>query len=248
MIFQRLILILLFGIVAFFHTTSHAQTSFKVSSPEDVAIAFFKTGNTVPDFTLWAKGTPEFQHTAPALVPEYLEKEKQRLQQVWAGYNAAEDFLTVAGYVTVSLRAMQDPKDKKKEAYSMRIRFEAGDLTYFPYSFQKYEIAVIPQKLETNLSPSLMKEQYQMILDKFGKAEGNARLYLVLRPVKAYMNQPYELDGREQWMMLCDIVSLSLVGNDESPLWNYAADWYVSPRTQELRELYKKPPTVPFAE
>ena len=44
-----------------------AQSTFRASSADDVAMIFYKTGNSVPNFTKWVERTEEFNHTPWAL-------------------------------------------------------------------------------------------------------------------------------------------------------------------------------------
>jgi hypothetical protein len=64
-----------------------AQFEGKVSSNEDVAMAFFKTGNTKPDFELWARNTKNYKVQPPTHALRYIEDEKQRLIKAWQKYD-----------------------------------------------------------------------------------------------------------------------------------------------------------------
>ncbi len=218
-----------------------AQTDDGSAIGEDVAIAFFKAAGENPDFDLWAKNTRDYKRAAPARANEILDKEKQRLMVKWREYKSAEDVLDIRGNVSVELKSTL-AKDGTQH-YWMYLSFEAGDITYFPFEFQDYKFAVIPQQIETLMIQEIREEQLNLIRNDFGGAmSGSAYLYLQLKPVKAYMQQPYTIDNTEQWALLCDIATLSLVSMKKSgALWNYGADWYVSPATETLRELYATP-------
>ena len=125
----------------------------------------------------------------------------------------------------------------------MYISFGRDDAVYFPYEYQEYKIAVIPQMIETLMIQPLQKQQYQMILqDMENKRTGDATIFLQLKPVKAYVHQPYKIDNQDQWALLTDIATMSVKSwKTGSPLWNYSADWYTSPVTQELKDLYQAP-------
>lgn len=212
---------------------------------EDVAIAFFKTGATNPDFDLWAKNSMEYKVASPARAPEVLQTEKQRLLKKWKAYNPEENVLEVKGNVNVELKAFMTKEGE--EQYWMYMSFKAGEISYFPYKYQNYLFAVIPQQIESLMIQQLQKEQYMLIRKDFGEKDfGVAALTLQLKPVKSYTQQPYVIDDKEQWALLCDIatMALSAQSNGQS-MWNYSADWYVSPVRQELQDLYQRPSDAP---
>lgn len=217
----------------------HAQQS-EAASGEDVAIAFFKTGDTNPDFDLWAKQSKDYKVAAPAIASEALFNEKQRLILKWRDYDPEESVLNVVGRVNVELKSVMTKSGE--EQYWMYMMFPDGEVTYFPYKFLDYRIAVIPQQIESLMIQSLQKEQYDLIRANFGGGPGGlAFLSLQLKPAKAYMQQPYVIDGKEQWALLCDIATMSLHSHKtKQAMWNFGADWYVSPVSEELRDLYQK--------
>lgn len=219
--------------------TVRAQQS-EAASGEDVAIAFFKTGDTNPDFDLWAKQSKDYKVAPPALASEALFNEKQRLILKWRDYDTEESVLNVVGRVNVELKAVVTKQGG--EQYWMYMVFPDGDVTYFPYKFLDYKIAVIPQQIESLMIQPLQKEQYDLIRSNFGGGAGGlAFLSLQLKPAKSYMQQPYVIDGKEQWALLCDIATMTLHSyKTKQAMWNFGADWYVSPVSEELRDLYQK--------
>ncbi len=222
-----------------------AQTNFATSSNEDVAIAFFKTAGVKPDFTKWAKESREYKITAPTRVDDYLYKESQRLMRRWKEYDPETSLIRVGATVSVVLEHLADKEGG--EFFRMTISFDKGDVTYFPYEFQEYKFAVVPQKIETLLRQNISREQYDLITTDFkGETAGSAKMELQLKPVQSYMQQPYMLDGVEQWMMLTDPVTLALKSpRSGAALWTYGAEWYVSPVTREVQDLYKEPEARP---
>jgi hypothetical protein len=212
---------------------------------EDVAIAFFKAGGTNPDFDLWAKNSMDYKVAAPARAAEVLQTEKQRILKKWQAYNPEENVLEVKGNVNVELKAFLTKEGE--EQYWMYMSFDQGEITYFPYKYQNYLFAVIPQQIESLMIQQLQKEQYLLIRKDFQEKDfGVAALTLQLKPVKSYTQQPYNIDDKEQWALLCDIATMALAsqGTGQS-MWNHSADWYVSPVRQELQDLYQQPSDAP---
>lgn len=238
---SRLLFPILFFLLLCLPLVANAQMKVKPSSEEEVAIAFFKTADTNPDFEKWARGSREFKSIASARVPEYLYDEKQRLMREWQKYDSQDPIIDVKSNVHLEIKAVQDQEGV--DSYWMYISFGRDDAVYFPYEYQDYKIAVIPQMIETLMIQPLQKEQYLMMQeDMEGKRAGDAFIYLQLKPVKAYIHQPYKIDNKDQWALLCDIATMSIKSwRTDAPLWNYSADWYTSPVTKELKDLYQAP-------
>ncbi len=239
MISRSLAFLALFCLLFVVHP-ARAQVDEAVQA-EDVAIAFFKTGDTTPDFDKWARNSKEYKVAAPAMAREIFFNEKQRLIGKWRAFDPADGVINVSGRVRVEVTV-----EVNKEGYEqhwMYLTFENHDVAYFPYKYLDYDIAVIPQQIETLLIQPLTKDQYELIrADMRGMPKGWAYLQLQLRPVKSYIHQPYEIDGKQQWALLCDVATMSLVSQrSRSSMWNYGADWYVSPVTDQLRDLYQNP-------
>ena len=230
--------------VSIFPGIGAAQMTEKTSNEEDVAIAFFKTSGTNPDFEKWAKGHKDYARQSVVEAPDFVYREEQRLMKLFRKYNPQEDVLTIGTTVTVNLKAVNE-KDGS-ESFWMYLNFTDEAVTYFPFKFQDYKIAVIPQKIDTLLIQPLQKEQYLMMRADFkDKSVGPAKMYLGLKPVKAYVHQPYKIDNNDQWALLTDIATMALhSANTGSSMWYYTADWYVSPKADILRGIYQRGQTV----
>lgn len=233
-------LLLLAAIVCMMPVMAHAQSQ-NASTAEDVAIAFFKTGDTNPDFDLWAKSSRDYKVAPPVRADEVLFNEKQRLMKKWQDYDTREGVLNVESMVSVELKTVQR-KDGSEE-YWMYILLPQKDAVYFPFKFYKYDFAVIPQQIESLMIQPLQRDQYMMIRNSLPDTRGaSAYISLQLKPEKAYIQQPYVIDNREQWALMCEVATMSLQSmKSRQAMWNYSADWYVSPVTEELRDLYAQP-------
>lgn len=230
--------LMMLGMVVCAVQPAHSQVA---ATGEDVAIAFFKTGETNPDFDMWAKSSRDYRVAPPVRADEVLHTEKQRLMQKWRDYDTKESVLNITAMVSVELKTITN-KDGS-EQYWMYIVFPQGEVTYFPYKYLKYDLAVIPQQIESLMIQPLPKDQYMMIRTNLGDTTGaNAYLSMQLKPTKAYLQQPYIIDNKEQWALMCDVATMSLLSyKTKQVMWTYSADWYVSPVTQQLRDLYQAP-------
>lgn len=210
----------------------------KISSTEDVVIAFYKTGNHRPDFEHWIKETDPYRTTAPFLRPKTMKKELARLKNAYASFNPEENFLTLKTDVFAEIRAYQDKEKPKETTHLLEMSFVAGDAGYFPYEFLKKRFAVVPQELQKHLKPEIPKEQAAYLKQQLGNEGGRVRMILQLRPLEADMKAPYQVDGHKQWAFLTQIASLSLWSDHGGLLWEYTAPWYITPLHKSLLGLH----------
>lgn len=215
-----------------------AQPAGKTSSSEDVAIAFFKTGNVQPDFTRWAMKATKHAMVQKTREKDYLEKETRRLSLLWNNYDPSRDMLSVKTLVNVTLNSTVS--NQGEVSYSMMLSFQKGAADYFPFKFQDYMIALVPQKLSNLFVQPLHKEEYNLLHTTFDGSSGRGILYLLLKPVKADLTQPYEMDNHEQWMFVTDVAGMNLQSSAEAPLWDYSAPWYVTPTTADVQQMFTR--------
>lgn len=225
-----------------------APGAVKISSTEDVVIAFYKTGGAIPPFEKWIKLREPYRTTPVARRPAMMEQEKQRLQSLYAGFDPSKDLLSIKTQIIARTSAAQNPDDPEKTDYRLNMKFSVGDAHFFPYDFIDERFAVIPQEIQEHLNPFIIKEQYEYLSQQLGKGKP-VTLIMELRPVKADMEAPFDMDGtggginrkdgKGQWMFLTDIASMSVWNKNGSLLWEYTAPWYVTPMRENLLNLYE---------
>lgn len=212
-----------------------AQTA--SSTSKDVYFAFFKTGGKTPDFSRALKASPAYRKVPVTKQKQFLLEEHNRLMTAFKAYDPAIDFLRVQTPVTATL-AMQ-PREGQDPLYTLNLAFKKGDATFFPYSYEAYDIAVLPQKLPELMTQPIHEAQFELIRSTFkGRLQGPAVLFVEMKPTKSYMNQPYEIDGKDQWALITDVAGMILASESGSPLWSYNAPWYVSDTTDELNTMF----------
>lgn len=244
---RRLVFSLTIALFFAASTPATANMGAEPSTDEDVAIAFFKTADTNPDFDKWAREGKAFKTIAPARAADFLFDEKQRLMRLWQKYDKVDPLIDISANVLLELKTTHDKGGN--QLYWMYITFGKDDAVYFPYTYLDYKIAVIPQMIETMMIQPIQKEQYDNMYTEFeNKFSGEGNLSLQLKPIKAYIHQPYEIDGQDQWALLTDIATMSIKSHrTQAPFWIYSAQWYTSPMTGELRDLYKQPSANPLS-
>lgn len=220
-------------------TPAHAQIIDRPSTAEDVAIAFFKTADTHPDFDQWARRTKNFKIQSPVRAPVYLQQEKERLNRVWNKYDPGNATLTVQVKVDVEIETRPDTNGDGPEFW-IYINLKQPFPVYFAYNFQEDNFVLLPRDVEERLVQKISAQQFEHIkTDMKGSLKGLAWLTLGLKPYKAYTDKPIEIDAHQAWPLITDIVNLSLASSKTgSPYWYYAADWYVTPKSRELNTLY----------
>ena len=218
-----------------------AQFEGKVSSNEDVAMAFFKTGNTKPDFELWARNSKNYKVQPPTHALRYIEDEKQRLIKAWQKYDPESNTIILQTKVDIELEIRKD-ENSTEPAYWVYISLPQRPPLYFPYFYQNYLFAVIPLDIERLMVQKITRSQFDLIKNDFKDAvHGQAWLRLGLKPKIAHMDQPYDIDGQERWVLMADVVNMALTSRQTgSPYWYYVADWYVTPKARELNGLYEE--------
>lgn len=236
-----LYILLLIIALATFSGQASAQMQAEPSTGEEVALAFFYTAKTNPDFELWAKNAKEYKRKSATRAKDFIYEESQRLMRAWRDYDAGNDLITVKAPVRIDLKSILEKNGD--QTYWMYMSLDEKGVTYFPFRHMDYNIAVIPQLIENLMIQKITEEQFLMMQADFKRLhDGQGELLLQLKPTKAYINQPYQIDEVEQWVLLTDIVSMTLrSAKDGAIFWNFGAEWYVAPRTNELRDLYKTP-------
>lgn len=218
------------------YSIAHAQKSSSAMNTEEVAIAFYKTGDIIPNFEKWIKKQAPYKDTPWARRTQIYDQEMLRLQSAYQAFDPDKDYLIVKTITNVILSKSED--EEKKPIYSIQARFaEAPEALYFPYDFLGERIIVMPYLIETIMNNTLEKAQYDSIKNKLGR---NEKLTTVIRmkPFKADFTQPYLIDGLEQWVFKTKIASIEYWNNDSELIWEYTAPWYISPHILDIKNLY----------
>ncbi|MEZ5903536.1 MAG: hypothetical protein R3D88_09610 [Alphaproteobacteria bacterium] len=233
------ILILLTGV-----RQSAAQERLTPADAEDVAIAFYKTGGLVPNFKNWIEEREPYNLTPLALRPQVMEEELLRLNTAYKNFNPEKDFLIVK--TTALLKTQKNVvvvtdeqgEETEKNEYELIIRFDQkSDVLYFPYQFLEQNIMIVPLKLKDLKTTPLNKLDFERIR---GATSENIPVPFILRlrAQKADIEQPYEVDGFDQWALSTEVVSMETWNENGSLLWEYSAPWYVSPHSEKIHKLY----------
>lgn len=219
--FKRFCLIPFICALAWTFTNSLAWADMpRASSVEQVAIAFYKTGGTMPNFTSWAqemKGERKKDEPENPLFKKNEMPESERLQAAYETYDPSKDRIIIKTQAKVVV-------GENDGGPLMAIEFARGHLDYFPFEFRDQVIAVIPRDMQTHLQPKLTEDE-AVILQKGLDRADYAIVTFELRPSEADTRAPHMLDGVEQWYFMTDIASVSVWNKREALLWEYHAPW-----------------------
>ena len=221
------------------HNSAAAQSRLKIASTEDIAIAFYKTGNIIPNFEQWIKQRDPYINTPFTMREELYEKELARLKLKYISFNPAENLLPIN--TTVSLDARKKKQADGTEKYYLIAKFKkAPDALYFPYDFLEERIALMPYSLDKFMTLEIPKGDYLHIMrDKL--TSGNKMAIFHMRAHEADFTQPYKIDGIEQWVFKTKIAAVEFWNTDKNRfIFEYSKPEYSSQNTIDLQELFKK--------
>ena len=238
--FRYLAAVILLLLICFYQPAT-AQNRVTFSSTEDIAIAFYKTGGSIPNFERWTKERKPYNLTPWARREAMLKNEMTRLKLAYRNFDPKGDFLTIRTFVDM------DPQEQVGEdeevTYKLPITFsEAPDALYFPYEFLGERIVLMPYSMEKVMNGEITEAQYEFITDALRHSAKNTMI-VRLRANEADLSRPYKIDGLYQWVFKTDIVSLEIWSKQGRLLWEYTAPWYTSPNTVKLNNIYNDRPT-----
>lgn len=214
--------------------------AYKISSTQDVVIAFYKTSGEMPAFKRWIRSDPEYKYTPIARQKDYRLRARQRLLTQYNAFNPQRDLLTVKGDMLAHVVKRLDPDNPDNMTYHLDLKFHAGQgVSYFPYTFLGEHFALIPQDMDTRLHQRISKDEYDYLFNVFKKKGKRVIMIMQLRPLKADTAAPYHVDGRDQWAFLTDVATFSLWRINGGQLYAYAAPWHQTDLQRDLLGLHK---------
>lgn len=221
-------------------TAQEIKKRLKFSTTEDVAIAFYKTGGSMPNFERWIKERDPYKHTSAGRRPEVMAQEKARLKRAYNNFDPRVDQIIIRTIVDTKVNASQDEEENIK--YNIDLQFsKAPEALYFPYDFIGERIVIMPNKLDLLMKSEIDQQQYIFLEDALRNAVQHTMIVRLVAK-EADLSKPYKIDGLQQWVMKAEVVSLEVWNEAGSLLWEYTAPWYMSPDTMRLNNLYKKKP------
>jgi len=237
------LLIVLFGFIPTNAKATPLNQSLpaSVSTGEQIAMALFKYGGGTPNFISWAKGTEKYKYVPLPRQNEYIIDEVKRLEEEWTDFEKRVPTLYIRTKILASLHTNRTGENNT--LHTLQLSFEDGSQSFFPVVFQGYKIALIPDNLKSSFTQELSEDMFVKLYDAFGqKYELSTNLWVELKPFKGYLDAPQPLNGDDRWVLMAKIVGLSLENprTVKESIWDYSADWYISPSRKGVLNMYQQ--------
>ena len=203
-----------------------ARNGFEATNAIEIASLFYKMTGQTPGFSTWASYSDKVEK-APEFDKQAVQaQEETRLREIF--YNVfTDEMLNVQ--IRVDNRNYSDLQQKL-------FLPEVNEDTYFSYSiFGQYYALIVPDIARFNAldMPQDLAEKIQDMGGSYSRAE------LTLKPVRAEKSAPIPIDGKDYWVILCEIAGFRLWDNDRERLfWSDYKDWYKP--DNDLLELYRR--------
>ncbi|MEM6810873.1 MAG: hypothetical protein AAF549_00220 [Pseudomonadota bacterium] len=243
-IFTPLFIFSLLFTVSFPNEAAFAQKKQTPVTDEDVAIAFYRTGDIQPSFADWAKNTKRYKATPLARREAVMEEEVMRIKSLYFNYIPSRDYLFIQTSANVRPYVVSE-QGSENETYHLEINFSQDeDAFFFPYQYQENNFAVLPMNLDDMLNVEISKGLYEELE---GKTRGftSYPFTILMRPKEALTDRPLEYNGVPQWILKTEIASAEIWSRRGALMWEYTAPWYISPNVETLNKLYElKPDTA----
>jgi len=236
---KNYLIYLSFIILTLSGTTAFAQTS-TYSSGEDIAIAFYKTGDIAPNFTNWIENTAPYINTPWAKREDVMKKERGRVLERFNQYNPLESDLTIRTKVILEAQEVFEEIDENivETTYFLNISFlDNEDVMYFPYVHANQNYAVMPFGLEKITRTEINKPEYDFYIENL-IPKRPYYLNIDMRANQAVTKRPIEMDGINQWVLKTNIASSEIWDQNDALIWEYTAPWYTSPELEKLQNIY----------
>lgn len=233
--------ILFFSVlIATFNFPAYANNNTQISSAEDVAIAFYKTGKAIPNFDSWIKQKEVYLQTPWGIQDKIYDKELQSLKRQYQEFTPDEDLLVV--YTKTNLKYTIEKDKEGNNQYFLKSSFKnAPDAFYFPYKLLNQRIVLMPYALEDFLQHQITKGDYDYV--KSNRLNDTSVTTIIrMYAHEADMTQPYKIDGLNQWVLKTKIATIEF-WSDNRLIYEYSRPDYLSPHTINLQQLYKDKPT-----
>lgn len=193
----------------------------KISSAEEVAIAFYRTGGVLPDFKSWIWGRAPYKYTPLARRAVVFEEEMTRLQRDYQLFNKRRDRLTVK--VPVDLNPRQVSEKNGSSFYKMGLTFKGlRQAHYVTYQFMGENIALFPRGLDGKMDSKIDLVLYER-LKGMNPQRSAPFIILILEGQKAQIDRPHNIDDLQQWVFETKLLNMTLYTQEGEALWDYVA-------------------------
>jgi hypothetical protein len=205
-----------------------------LSTPEHVAMVFYKLTRQIPDFHTWARETQAVK-TAPPLAQETVASQKaQELRDAYA-------LLTTEEPIAIETQAQISDYNAKSGGFFIE---NFTSQTYFSAAFNGQHYALVPRGILDSQWVGVANAENAKAIDTAAAATPNRvlRLVIYLTPKTADKSSPLMLDGADHWLIETAVKSMTLYdAKGEKILWQSGAATAEGIQKNQLLNLYGQP-------
>jgi hypothetical protein len=188
----------------------------RLSSAEEIAIAFYHTANIVPNFRHWIWHRDPYKRSPAAHRSRVFDEEMLRLQTAYQTFNKRRDLLMLRFPVDIKPR-------QEKDAYYLGMTLKGLDQAhYLSYRFMEEQIAVFPFGMDVVMDSRIDKRLYDRLV-AMDQERAQPVLLAAMEAKQANADRPYNIDGLQQWVFKTKIETMTLYTQEGDVLWEYTA-------------------------
>lgn len=195
-----------------------AQFIDEASPPQNVAIAYYKISEKIPNFQQWASYTQEYGTALEESKDAVLAEETVRLERAFSFYDHTTTPVTIRTLVDVEVKE----GDKQPK---LSISFPKKTASYFPYSFGGEHFALIAENSDIlgdiDIGPLEVEQIYKRL-----EQGGRAVLVLNTVPYKTNTEDTIKSGSLHMQPLLAKIGGISLYNSELETIWAWKAGWY----------------------
>lgn len=215
------------------HTASAASGGMHLSKPStnyEIGMLFHKLAKTQPNFENWLSGEARFKQLDESQRAMVMSEEQSRLGFDFANTDPRTKPIIIRASVKVAL------KNFVKPSRSLEVDFPMQGIIYFPYIVGDEAIAVIPNGIELYENIPISKPEASAIAALLDQG-GESTLVLEVIATKVDAQQPMDLDGISQWLMMGEIGFIGIFNSKAQAIWSVQAPWHKMQDEKDLKSL-----------
>ena len=213
-----------------FYETPKAKST--PSSPDYVALLFYKMTAQIPDFDTWARQSPAYKKASVFNRMMILEKEIKNMQE---GYNR----LSLHQPLIVEMPVRLSGYSHANNGFFIE-NFRTD--TFFPITYSNQSYAIVPEGIIDKQWIKVATENEARIIETAARSDVGRLLMLTLflSPEYADKRTPISLDGRDYWLILTNIKKMILTPlKSNTLLWQSDSVNFRDEKSQKLLDLYR---------
>ncbi len=208
------------------------ETKPALSTPDYIAMTFFKLTGQSPDFESWARQTDAYKAASRFDQMAVQEQEVQRLKEVY-GLWAMQEPLVIEMPVKLSAYS-----DANHGFFIENFRLD----TFFPARYAGMAYAIVPQGIMDKQWLKVEDPAVAAAIDIAARSSADRMLTMVLllTPRSADKSAPMHMEDGDYWLIAADVKRMMLyAAKGGAPLWKSDDDTLRDQKHQNLLNLYQ---------